>query len=438
MAEWIDIDGIVECAVMLLALSRIFPRKYDQRHTVMAASGCFGVFFVLNSLTIAANSEGAVSSAFRFFIYIFLTVATGVLYCCVSRKGQRPQFLVTVLFFKDYVLFVSILYKNMEDSWRTWLRSTLISSIFLYVLGVVLIVLCALICVKMSYPIRAHLSRRYWGVSTVTPLLFMLVWYVAMDLRQLDESVSYKILLCFLILVLSYFSYALFIQLSRELENQAQLQLDNQELEMEKRRMESMQDMLEQTRQARHELKNNYFYLETLLHEKKYDEMQRFFDKTVWPSFDRSEMVSTGNRLMDMILSQKMMEAREKNIPVMLDVHVPQKLQIDSRLICTLMFNLLDNALEASQKVSSPDISCEVRMTKGYLFIEVKNRIEASVLHNNPHLKTSKKDSAYHGIGMKVIRQSVAALDGNMNISEKNGCFVVRVMLPDQGGEIYH
>ena len=69
---------------------------------------------------------------------------------------------------------------------------------------------------------------------------------------------------------------------------------------------------------------------------------------------------------------------------------------------------------------------------KKYLFIEVRNKIEKSVLQSNPKLRTGKTDQKNHGIGMKMIRQAVEHCDGSIEISEKDGNFVVQLLLPEE------
>ncbi|MCD7734483.1 MAG: GHKL domain-containing protein [Clostridiales bacterium] len=127
-----------------------------------------------------------------------------------------------------------------------------------------------------------------------------------------------------------------------------------------------------------------------------------------------------------------MAEAEQKGIPFLLDVKLPETLAVDQRLLCSLLCNLLDNALEASERTQRPDISFSMRLSKGYLSIQCKNRIDGSVLQSNPTLRTSKPDSFSHGIGLRLIRQAVDRCDGDLRIREEGGYFSVRILLPDR------
>jgi len=49
--------------------------------------------------------------------------------------------------------------------------------------------------------------------------------------------------------------------------------------------------------------------------------------------------------------------------------------------VCVILANTLDNAIEASEQISSPQILVRVSNEKGYLRLNVKNKIERSVWH---------------------------------------------------------
>ena len=101
--------------------------------------------------------------------------------------------------------------------------------------------------------------------------------------------------------------------------------------------------------------------------------------------------------------------------------------------ICVLLANLLDNAIEASLNVDSPQINVSIRNEKNYLCILIRNRIESSVLEENGQLHTTKKDKSKHGLGVYSISQIVDKYDGMKTYYEKNGYFVADIWLKKKG-----
>ena len=185
----------------------------------------------------------------------------------------------------------------------------------------------------------------------------------------------------------------------------------------------------EHTRSPRHEIRSHYFLLETLIREGKNDEAIAYIHQTIEPTLSQEEKVSTGNSFVDMLLSRKTAEARKLGIPVTLNVLLPANLDINQEMLCSLLFNLWDNAIEASAKVSSPDIRFSMHMHKSYLNVVISNCIDGSVLETNPKLTTSKADPLRHGMGIRLIRKAVESHRGDMRIYEEDGYFMINIYL---------
>lgn len=187
--------------------------------------------------------------------------------------------------------------------------------------------------------------------------------------------------------------------------------------------------MIEQIRSDRHELKNIFFYLNSLSEAGKYDEIREFCEDHLTHRYDRLEEFNTGNEILDYLLTQKVSEAREANIHVMADVLLPPALPIVDIDLCSLLMNLLDNAIDASKKEERGDIQILMNIKKNYLSLTVRNKSSQDILKNNPSLRTSKDDFANHGIGTRVIRSICKKYNGMVDYRMENGYFVADVML---------
>ncbi len=76
------------------------------------------------------------------------------------------------------------------------------------------------------------------------------------------------------------------------------------------------------------------------------------------------DQIETGNEIVNQVINIKYATAHQLQIPLDMKILVPQQLNIPDHLLCSLMVNLLDNALEASQKVEKPQIILEMKMVK--------------------------------------------------------------------------
>jgi sensor histidine kinase regulating citrate/malate metabolism len=97
--------------------------------------------------------------------------------------------------------------------------------------------------------------------------------------------------------------------------------------------------------------------------------------------------------------------------------------------ICALFSNLLDNAIEANQKLPSGqerwiNLSC-IRKNK-ILVISLSNaqeRTTETVRHEMP--ETTKADKKQHGFGLRSVNRVIKAYDGYMEIEMHEGKFSI-------------
>jgi len=134
------------------------------------------------------------------------------------------------------------------------------------------------------------------------------------------------------------------------------------------------------------------------------------------------------NPSVDTILRFKLGRAKSEGIKVDTQIHIPQRMQAEYGDIGVLYGNLLDNAIEACQKV--PDtrrfISVENKYVSGRLLLVITNSKESGT---NKYLKTTKQDTDTHGYGIASVRRVVEKYNGVVQFKDNVTTFEVSVML---------
>lgn len=424
--QW-DWNGTVQFILTLFILRMCFDRKSSALRSVLNAAGFAIAHTVVNSGIVTLNrSTDFLPDSILFFEYVVLSVLLAWAYAKTSLRVNWKQSLSLTLYAVCdisliYMVTLVFIITREEPLSETW-------SAVGYIIGYSISILFAVGYRKVTKTIKSTVSPYYWAINFVTPFIIT----VLLNLLRIWAGAQLIMPMGLILLLLNNFIYFLSMRLIEENERQTSLALSNQSLAFQIRQMESIEVLLKASRKERHELKNNYFYIETQLEQGNYDEIRDYLYRVVKPSFEKDELILTGNRFMDMLLTQKVSEARADNIPVVINVILPEHIGIRQQMLSSLISNLLDNAIEASRKVKTPDIQFSMHEQKGYLAIEVRNRIDDSVLANNKRLHTSKRDSKNHGIGMSIIRQIVEAYQGNLSITEENNYFVVSIMLLEE------
>lgn len=133
--------------------------------------------------------------------------------------------------------------------------------------------------------------------------------------------------------------------------------------------------------------------------------------------------------VLNIIINDKFRKAEELNIVTSCKIltKIPEQMEYD---LSIMISNMLDNAIEACVKNNIPSqIILIIAEAAGYYHITVKNTIQESVLEKNRELKTSKKNKELHGWGVRSVKDLAKKRNGSVDIHEKNGMFIVSVML---------
>lgn len=145
---------------------------------------------------------------------------------------------------------------------------------------------------------------------------------------------------------------------------------------------------------------------------------------------------ATGISSLDLLLSIKKEKMDSSQIRFDHFLMIPVKLPISEYRMTSLISNLMDNAIEACQRVACspaiPDryISLTIKPSGKQLLILVNNSSEENYEYDYSGNLKSRKAEKNHGFGLKRIRQIVEEAGGMIEIFPEEKQFTVQIMLP--------
>ena len=238
--------------------------------------------------------------------------------------------------------------------------------------------------------------------------------------------------LCLLMLIL------MFIQAILDLiSGLAQRDAEMQALSMrEKYAVENMKLMLEtqeSTRQERHEMRHHIALLAEMLSSGQQERAQTYAHSLL----DRVNALPSdsysANPIINAIVGRYMNEAKAAGIDTSADIRDMEKVVLRDDELCVLLTNMLENALEACQKMpaeSTRFLRFRLLASEDHLVMSCENSTDTTItIDPDGNITTSKEEPERHGFGLHVMRQIVENNNGQFYISCDEGVFSVKVAL---------
>ena len=176
-----------------------------------------------------------------------------------------------------------------------------------------------------------------------------------------------------------------------------------------------------------HDLKQFANHLNSL---KDNEEIVNDFNKIV-SEYDST--FKTTNTALNAVLTEKNTICLRKNIDLTCIINADCLSFLNAIEIYSLFGNLLDNAIEATEKVEigKRTIGLNINKKGKLILIYIYNSYDGNVLVENNKFITTKKDNQNHGFGLKSIDKIVKKYNGDIKISTNNNIFEINIILQD-------
>lgn len=203
--------------------------------------------------------------------------------------------------------------------------------------------------------------------------------------------------------------------------------------------LENYQQFAEKNRQTaalRHEWNNQLVALRLLAQKGDLAGLEQKLEELEGALKHLSTRAYTEQPAINAILQNAAYQAEQMGISFRCQVLVPGELQVDEGDLCTLLLNMLDNALEAAAKVEPPrprEVCCKLKLTQGFLAVWCRNTYNG-VLRTDEHggLLTDKENAGSHGFGLAQMREVAAKYRSVLDIDYDTEHFTVQTALKVQ------
>ena len=219
-------------------------------------------------------------------------------------------------------------------------------------------------------------------------------------------------------LIFSSISTRYYENISRIMEKQVNDQVEH---------YKKINKLTDDLREFRHDYKNHMICLQAMLEKGLLDDAIEYTKNITKQDLVSDNKFSTGNQIADSILAEKEELAERIGCHIKVTGFISD--EIAAVNLCIMLFNALDNALEACAKIKASKkdaITVKCAIIQNVQIIRISNPNPC----NNDFLDTSKADKDNHGFGLYNIRKTVEKLGGEMKIPSKFPEFVLELEFP--------
>lgn len=235
-------------------------------------------------------------------------------------------------------------------------------------------------------------------------------------------AVSISLLGIFLLLYEMY-------RVAKEYARSSQLDRENQLLAVESRRYMELRSYLEQTRHLRHDFRQHLHVISGLTEAGRLDELKSYLSQYESELSDARPTLCA-NAAVDALAGHYDYEARRQGIQIEWKLELPKLLSLPEADLCTILGNLLENALHASQKLPPEERQIKVlarMLSPAMMGLMVENRYDGVLKKQGGVLHSTKHDG--QGIGLVSVKTAVHRYHGNLTVETGGNVFRANVLL---------
>ena len=379
-------------------------------------------------------------------IILPLIIVANAVFCVLCFNGTTEDKLLIIDTVSSTVFFLSVglLIKDIKLSKKLWFSLLCICtmemfySLFspylpshLFVEAIVYIILYAiLLTVIFINGKNRSINPLPHVFDTIPRWIFVAILFFEMTgyYKSFGESyVWYNILyiistICVVLCVL-FFIFKIFSLTYQQ--NEILRQFDEQ-----KHFSEKMLVGDENLRRFKHDYRNHMIVINALLENGSTDRAREYINAMNADINNIINKISTGNLIADAIINNKSVVAAQTGNKISFTGQFPAK-GISDEDICIIFSNLLDNAIEATEKFDRESIiSVEAGVRNSNFILGISNPVIENVkIGKNNTIKTTKKNHTEHGIGTKNIMKAVKKYNGDIVMDCQNNVFTVDIRL---------
>ena len=417
----------VATGLAILLLERPFSRNNTIKVAITFVAS-YIVCIVFSSLMFALSALPKNQYMMQIIYALSLPIIVGVFCLAFAKSIRKLHKFIKMSILISSVSVVEVLSKNSGFFTGNMTNAVVILVIMRALPYILFTVVCWLLnCVDINR--YRNLSSEM--VTIVTALSALLLTAAIYEQASMSQENSTTVLLSILDIVLLFilnFSYYATYKNIEHRHRITSLEVQKTLEDAEKMSIAIDQTNREELEKLRHDIKNQFSYLDVMLQQGQNQEARAYIKEYVNNSNPVLNSFSCSNKVINSIINLELTKAKIKQIKIDVKVVVPPALPFQDIDLVSLLTNMIDNAIENYYSVDKDVITVRIMKQNDFIRFIVSNPVNLEKVNLRSLTKTSKVGRG-HGYGTKIIKNIATAYNGYVDFNIEDNRFVCDAVL---------
>ena len=419
----------VECVSALLFFDAFLKRKLSGGKLAAAWLGMFAAFYVVLVGHVPPVSYLKIGFSILVYGVFALLVYDGNL--------LKKVFLATLFYLLDYALdyvvilaLMRIFNLSMEQIYASlsmFIAIALISKTVLFLTAFILRKL------RQSRRNQNSISVAEWLTLMIFPVFTVVTLLILGMNTQSGETASPWVIIDTFGLALCNIVIVIFMErLNIEKARQRDSLILHQQVAAEMNNIQALSQAYQEQRQLTHDFNNHMLAIEQLAEEGDLNKLTKYVAGISQRVAAVSTVIKSNNAIVDAVLNQKYLAAKNKGVQVEFLVGDLAGLPFADEDLVAVLSNLMDNAIKASAQAPEGQRQIRVKFTNDSdsgVLLSVKNTTAGPVRVIDNEVVSESPRTLNHGYGINNIKNVLAAYNCEYLFSYENGWFQFTLLL---------
>ena len=367
-----------------------------------------------------------VYSTYKLFIGIMLYF----IYSLFFDGSLQNKIFYNVVFYVvqivwELIIINSILYIFQINIEEVFTILDIIRVILGFILKLTMYIILKII-IEFIKPINTIITKKYmygvWVIFIISVINMLVIFDLGIKVGKTGKIAPLLVFICCCFVFIDCVSYLFLNEVNKYCVLQQKITIVEMQDKAYKAYLRLQQNAMIEMQKTRHDINNHLCHLKNLMVSNKMESANAYLQSIKEDMEGIPFSIKTGHVLADAVLNQKRLEAEEKQISFYVKAVIPPRINIRPSDLSSVLFNTIDNAIEASmkiEKVEDRNIRIEILPKKDYLSFYIENNVNFSTRIN----KSQK------GYGLLILSDIVDKYNGYFNYGMKNGKFIAILAL---------